>query len=234
MAGTGMSRMVALALLLGASGVTLGGQGKVDLTKVVQETQRMSQSAGEMTLVWWIPDEFWEHSLSQDPSVTSDQIKQIVSTLSPYTIVAVVDGKMGAFGGITYRPETEIRSSLKIVDGKGITYQPLDQSKIDGDTKNLLAMIRPVIVNMLGPMGQNFHFVVFPGKDSSQQKIADAKSKGSFTVRLGQRQFRWRLPLGSLMPPKPCPKCKEQCSGAWEFCPWCGTKLSTKPLLFGR
>jgi len=86
-------------------------------------------------------------------------------------------------------------------------------------------MIKPVIVNTLGPLGQNMHFFLFPAKNKSGRNIADAKKGGVFSVRLGEREFKWRLPLGSLLPPKICPRCGEKLSGAYKYCPYDGTPL---------
>lgn len=86
-------------------------------------------------------------------------------------------------------------------------------------------MMKPLFANMLGPMGQNMVFFLFPSNNKEGQKIADSKKEGSFSVEMGEREFRWRLPLGSLLPPKICPTCGEKLSGAYKFCPWDGTKL---------
>jgi hypothetical protein len=47
-------------------------------------------------------------------------------------------------------------------------------------------------------------------------------------VKMGEKEFHWRLPLGSLLPPKICPKCGETFSGAYKFCPWDGSTLVEK------
>jgi len=78
---------------------------------------------------------------------------------------------------------------------------------------------------MLGPTGQNTHFFLFPAKNEKGQKIAEAKKEGTFSVELNEREFSWRLPLSSLLPPKICPTCGEKLSGAYKFCPWDGSKL---------
>ena len=53
------------------------------------------------------------------------------------------------------------------------------------------------------------------------------KSKGGVKFKVATQEFRWRLPLGALMPAKVCAKCNDKCSGAWDYCPWCGTRLET-------
>lgn len=223
-----VSVLTAVLLLFGwmASGLAREGTGfEVDLTALTQETQKISQKPEEMTLLWWIPEEFWRVSFAQNPTMTSAGIEEFVKVLRPYILIVVVDGKMGSFGGITYRSEADIQRTLQIKDRKGTYYRPLSQDKIDADLRNFLAMMKPVLANMLGPLGKNMNFFAFPAKDRKGQKIVDVKKQGAFSVKFDEREFRWRLPLGSLLPPKICTRCKEKCSGAWNFCPWCGTEL---------
>jgi len=63
---------------------------------------------------------------------------------------------------------------------------------------------------------------------SAGRRIADAKEEGSFAVLIGEKKYRWKLPLGSLLPPKTCAECGEELSGAFKFCPYEGTKLPGK------
>lgn len=212
-------------LLFGWMATGLAQENIVDINALTQETQKMSQKADEMTFVWWIPEEFWGASFAQDPNTTVAQAEEFIKILRPYTVIVVVDGKIGAFGGVTYMPEAAIRDSIQIKDSKGARYLPLSEGAIDADTKSLLSMMKPLFANMLGPMGQNMYFFLFPSNNKEGQKIADAKKEGSFSVEMGEREFRWRLPLGSLLPPKICPTCGEKLSGAYKFCPWDGSKL---------
>jgi hypothetical protein len=198
---------------------------KVDVQELIRETQKMEQKAHQITLVWWTPKEFWEVSMAQNPGVTAAQAQEFVKVFQPYIVLAVFDGKVSPFGGITYRPEPEIRADLRVLDKAGTSYAALTEDQIQPDTKNLLAMMKPVLTNALGPLGQNMNFYVFPGKDAKDQPIAEAKTPGALAVKVGDREFKWRLPLSSLLPPKACAKCQEKCSGAWSFCPWCGTAL---------
>ena len=73
----------------------------------------------------------------------------------------------------------------------------LMEDEIDADTKNMLQILKVILANMLGPMGQNMHFLLFPGKTDSGSRIASAKDKGQFSVKLGQKEFKWRPPLRS-------------------------------------
>lgn len=204
-------------------GLCQGGQ--VDITALTQETQKLSQKADEMTMIWWIPEEFWAVSAAQNPAATEADVQELLKTLRPYTVIVAVDGKIGSFGGVTYTSEVAMRASMQLVDDQGNSYRPLTAQDIDPDTQSFLSMMRPVLSNMLGPVGQNMHFFVFPGKGKSGKQIADAKKEGAFSLRLAGKEFKWRLPLGSLLPPKTCPVDGEKLNGAWKFCPWHGSKL---------
>ena len=220
-----ITRITLTLLFLVYVSTGLPQENKVNLNTLTQETQKMSEMANEMTLIWWIPEEFWRVSFEQDPSITAEQTEEFIKVLRPYTIIVAVDGEMGTFGGITYESERSIRSSIRIIDNEGSTYSPLNRNSINADCENFLAMMKPVFVNMLGPMGENMHFFLFPAESKNGEKIADAGSEGTFSVELGQRKFKWRLPLGSLLLPKICPVCKEKLNGAYKFCPWDGTRL---------
>jgi len=217
---------VAVFMLYGGMKISLAQEeGRVDLNALIQETQKISQKADEMTLVWWIPEEFWRISFTQDPTATEAQSEEFIKVLQPYTLIAVVDGKVGSFGGITYSSEADIRANINIRDSQGAYYLPFNEDEIGADVKNFLSMIKPIFVNTLGPLGQNMHFLLFPAKNRSGRNIAEAKKEGTFSVKLGEREFKWRLPLGSLLPPKICTKCGEKLSGAYKYCPYDGTPL---------
>jgi hypothetical protein len=218
-------RLAALLVVLLTVTAVAASETQVDINALTQETQKMSDNPDEMTLIWWIPVEFWAETFKRDPMVNEAQAKDFINVLKPYTVISVVDGKMGAFGGVTYKARADIRSKIRIEDSDGGIHRPLSLEKVDADTRNFLSMMKPVMINMLGPMGQNMHFFVFPGKNEQDEEIAAAREEGSFSISLGDRKFRWKLPLETLFPEKTCAKCGEKCSGVWNFCPWCGTEL---------
>lgn len=222
----GLSIFLTFAIL--ASGALKSGipqEPKIELNALISETQKSSDKPNAMIMIWWIPEEFWLASAAQDPSFTDAQAQEIIKILQPYTIIAVVDGTVGSFGGVTYNPESSIRSNIVLIGTDGLSYRPLSSQTIGADAKNLISMLKPVIANMLGEMGQNFHFFLFPAKDKQGANIAQANKDGIIRIQLRNEEYRWRLPLSSLLPAITCPQCGEKCSGAWEYCPWCGTKL---------
>lgn len=205
--------------------LSLAEENKIDLNALTQETQKVSKESNQMTMLWWIPEEFWRANFSQNPDITEAQIDEFIGALRPYTVIVVVDGSIGSLGTITYKSEEDVRSVIQIADNQGASYKPLVEDAIDNNAKNILLMMKPVFSNMLGPMGQNMHFFLFPAKDANGNSIAEAAKEGSFTVKLGEKEFKWKLPLNSLLPLKVCPTCGENLNGTYNFCPWDGTKL---------
>ena len=196
------------------------------LNALIQDTQKKSDRAGEVSFVWWIPQEYWQLSFSQNPTITPEQSEKVLSVFRPYTIIAVVDGKTGQAAGITYKSEADIRSNIKLKDKAGNVYLALGDEQINVETKSFLAAMKPVLSNVLGPMGQNMYFFVFPAQDSAGADIASAAKEGSFSVELSEgRVFSWDLPLSSLLAQKTCPACGRKLNGSYKYCPWDGTKL---------
>jgi hypothetical protein len=201
-----------------------------DMGAFLKETQRASSSPRELRLIWWIPTQFWEASMAKG-GADRKKMDEILEVLGRYTMVAVVDGHIGPMGGVTYMPPEAIRQAIIVKDPYGGAHRPLDDAAIDADTRNLLQTARPIVANVLGPTGQNMHFILFPSKTSDGRPIADPMSSGTFTVTLGAADFSYRLPLGSLLPPKYDPKSGEVFPGNYQFNPFTGTSLTTtKPV----
>lgn len=78
-------------------------------------------------------------------------------------------------------------------------------------------------------MGKNVAFFVYEAKDKAGNRPIDPNKPGSFDVRMGEEDFHWRLPLGSLLPVRVCPKCGETFPGNYTFCPFDGVQLKEKP-----
>ena len=220
--------LMCIILVLGWSVSGRAEFENVNVNKLIEETQMMSEDVDDMTLVWWMPNEFWQISFAQEPSISAEEVRQSLEMLANYTIIMLVDGSIGTFGGVTYQSESYLRSNTTISDMNGKQYAPMASTAIDADTKALLTSMKPVFANMLGPMGENMHFLVFPAHGSDGQKITNALEEGFFTVMTSGNSFTFRLPLGSLLPPKYCPVDGEEMNGAWNYCPWHGEKLILK------
>lgn len=203
-------------------------QPKVNVADLILETQQQSMESEKVSIVWWIPLDFWRVNLEADPSVTDQQAKEFLGVLEPYLVVVVVDSKIGPLGGATFTAEQTLRSRLQVIDSRGRSYLPLADEKISADAKNFTQMMRPLLASSMGQLGENMVFFLFPARDDAGKAIADPLGEDDFEIRLGEERYSWRLPLGSLMPPKVCPDDGEVLNGAWSYCPWHGTKLKAQ------
>jgi hypothetical protein len=92
----------------------------------------------------------------------------------------------------------------------------------------MLAIMKPMFANMLGEFGKNVSFLAFEGKNKDGTRRVDPIKPGILTAKLNEEELRWRLPLGSLLPAKICPKCSETFPGNYGFCPFDATPLKEK------
>jgi hypothetical protein len=196
----------------------------VDLVALAQETQKISQKTDELTLIWWIPEEFWKASFAQQKQISAEQAEEFLKVMRPYVVVAVVKGKIGLTS--TFEPEEFARANTKVIDAQGKAIAPLGDAEVDATAKGVLGLFKPMLSNMMGAMGKNMHFLVFPAKTADGRQVVDTNQKGRFSVTVANKEFKWRLPLDSVLPKQTCSKCQEECKGSWIFCPWCGTKLA--------
>ena len=206
----------------------LAQNAKARLNELNRETQKQGSRASRVTLVWWVPPEFWRAALSASGTVPADKVEQAVAAISDVNVFIVVDGKIGAFGSMTFEPQAELEKNLSVMDSSGKAIAAVPDAKQPGATKNMLAMMKPLVSNMLGEFGKNISFFVFEGKNKDGTRRVDPTKAGMLTAKLGEEEFRWRLPLGSLLPAKVCPKCGETFPGNYGFCPFDATPLRDK------
>ena len=167
---------------------------------------------------------FWKASRAQQKQLSAEQIEGFLKVMRPYVVVVVAKGKVGLTS--TFESEEFARANTKVIDSQGNACAPLSDADLDATAKMVLGMFKPVLSNMMGPLGKNMHFMVFSAKTADGRQVIDTKQKGPFQVTVASKEFKWRLPFDSVLPKQTCPKCKEDCKGSWEYCPWCGTKLA--------
>ena len=215
---------LAVVLTFAAPRFAMAAQS-IDFDQLLVESQKQSAAADRLAMVWWMPKQFWQANFQQDDSMTDADREEILNVLSPYFVLLALDGTLGPFGGATFHDKGTLEESITLVDGNGERYSPLNKSQISPDAWNFVMMMRPFLTSMIGDVGENLHFFLFPAATSEGDRIADAAAPGSFSVELGEDVFDWILPLGSALPSKVCPEDGEKMSGAWIYCPWHGKKL---------
>ena len=200
---------------------------EIDLSVLIHELQRTIAEHGYTGLLFWTPAEYWEKAAERG-GLSAEKAQELYAPLRKYTVVILGIGKNG-IGNINWISEPVIRSNLKLRDSAGNDYEPVQE--VSGDAKGLTSILKPVLANVLGTMGQNLEIYFFPGANKMAQPIADPLSPGSFSVVitdiLGAKEsiYEWKLPLTSLSRPRHCPVGKERMEANWKYCPWHGVKL---------
>ncbi|MFD2726097.1 hypothetical protein [Hyunsoonleella rubra] len=197
----------------------------VSLDKLITETQYSSDSTESIDLIWWIPTEYWNVVFSQDKTVSKSESEAIINLLKNYVTIIAVKGKVGLFGGVTYASKDSIQSSLK-VKFKTEELQLENEKNYDPDLLNFLSLIKPMMSNMLGPMGENMQVFLFKNPGFKKILPVDPYSSENLYFSLGDFENVVELPLGSLLKEKVCKECNKMLNGKWSYCPYDGTELS--------
>lgn len=198
--------------------------GDVSLDALLTETQFSSDDQDLLELVWWFPAAFWEVTFAQDPSTSKEEAQEIIDLFRGYELFAVIKGKIGIFGGVTYNSLDDVRDIFS-VSYKGQELTLVDNKDISADLSNFLSIVRPMMSNMLGPMGENLHFLFVEHPVENTVLPIDPISNSDLKIELGAFKPNVTLPLSSLLLEKQCPVDKKWHSGKWTYCPFHGNKL---------
>lgn len=218
-----MRKIIFAALLC----LMVSGAAGTDIQKLVQDTQRVVQKPSEILMVWWIPVEFWDAVLKDNPKVTDDAKRQLHDSLNSYMVFVVIAMDVGPMGGMTPRARATTEAQTQfIVDGKSVPLVAAEE--LNADAMNFVSMMKPMMANMLGQFGRGFEILLYPNPAKKGAAPISALQKGSFTYVAYGNRFDWRLPVGSLLPAKVDPRTREEFPGDYNFNPLTGEKLVTK------
>lgn len=200
---------------------------EVDIDDLIAECQRAVRGRSYVGFVWWVPVEFWLESAREESGIPPSVVEEF-EALRAYTTVVVVAGRIGRLGTVHFVSGEDLRANIVIRDRKGIEYRPL--AEISEEARMLALVLRPVLAQATGRMGESMEVLFFPGANSEGDPISHPLRVGGFEVVLrhvvGDEQvFEFRTPLSSLRPPRFCPAGGERVEANWKFCPWHATPL---------
>jgi hypothetical protein len=197
----------------------------VDQNELVKSTQLTFSGQDDVKIIWWIPTEFWKVVYAKQPDLSQDAVAEIVDGLDQYTFIGIVDGKMEETGKVKYRSEEFVRKNLQIEDSLSETFAPLDEKNIDETTKMVLDLIKPMLKNMLGAMGDHFYFIAFTNKNSKDKPLLDPYCDNGSMILYEEEEINLNGPIACLLADKICPVDKEPMNGTWKYCPHHGVAL---------
>ncbi len=226
----------ATCLFIAMTGLALAAERK-DPTEInpvdfTTETQQMSSEASVLDMAWWIPPEFWEAVLRQDPSVPRDQADAMLEVMQPYFVIVVVQADISPFGSFTFIPEPRIERGLGVtyIDERGNRSSLEVLETTNPDFELLLLQLGPILANAMGNLGENFNFYAFSATDEDGNRVASPYEPGRIRISLSAREgaapteFEFEAPLDALFRPRICPNGKPA-HISWNFCPWDGSRL---------
>ena len=213
--------ILTFALLFSVAGFSQ--EKDIDLIEMVQDLQQLTKTEQSMKMVWWIPALYWEVALQDKPQIPEEAVEDLITNLEDYHIFAAFHADIGIFG-MNYKDSLNV----SFIDSDGNTYAPISEDKLSDETINVINTLKPTLANMIGKLGEEMQYFVFPSKNKKGKYIADPLNEGNFKVALDGEDFKWRLPLASVVPKKICPTDQEEMNGAWKYCPWHGKELSAQ------
>lgn len=182
-------------------------------------------------IVWWLPNEFWESTYARDTTTSDKDKSAMLAAVEGVSLLGVVQADISPLGSFKFYPKEDVQKNMVITftgkDGKSRRV-PVEKD-INPDLKVLLGIIKPMLAQAIGNMGENLHFFVLKDKDEDGNRILDPYEGGVLNFKL--KEFSGRdifaniyLPLNSLYVPRNCPNGRPA-DVTWDYCPWSGEKL---------
>lgn len=195
----------------------------VDLDALINETQFSLDEAAsdDITLVWWVPTEFWATIYAQDESVDAETAQEIVDALDDYTLVLVVDGTISEMGNFRSKKPSELVDLTSVTSADGKKFKPLDHDDLSFEAQLMIGVLKPVLSNLLGKFGEGMHIMAFT---NGGEGVIDAYKEGG-SITYDDTDIDVATPLSSLLVEKECPEDGEKMDPKWNYCPIHGTKL---------
>jgi len=196
----------------------------VVLDDLINDTQYSNDSSDDIEILWWLPTEYWQVVFAQDEMTSASEAQMLVELLEEYTIIIVIKGKVGLFGGVSFAQRSEIEDLIS-VSYNDTKLSLTNEDKLEPDFVNFISMIKPIMKNIMGPMGENMQIFVF---ENRHKDVINAKENGTVKMTLGEFNKDIDLPLSSLLMQKVCPTDKKLLNGIWTYCPFHGTELKNQ------
>lgn len=202
--------------------------GQIKLEELAQDTQRLSSQPDGLELVWWLPSVYWQ-AAAQTAGLPEADKAAFLRAFDGYVMVATVQGTMGLAGVDRFMDAREALADLRLVDTAGKTHLSLPDEQVPVPLKTMLGVMKPILANMIGPMGSNMHFAVFEDRDAEGKPLFDPLGSGRIRILTDRNSYSFRLPLGSLLPSRQDPVTGDVFPGDYLYSPYTGAPLQSAP-----
>lgn len=200
--------------------------------QLTQDARLTSHSDNSMTLVWWMPPEFWAASFSKEKDIDAATREEMLKSIRPYSVLVVIRADVSPLGSFHFHDYTTVTRSINAsvinAQGKGVPLTLVD--KPTAEFQGLLNVMKPMMGAAMGNMGANMHFLVFSDMAGDGSRLASPYLPGRIHVdftgktRKSAESYDIETPLNALFVPRLCPNGKPA-HVSWTVCPWDGSKL---------
>lgn len=201
--------------------------------QMIEDTQVIAQGASDnhTSVVWWIPQEFWEATHARETSVSDVDKAALEGALKGVTLLGVVQADVSSASEFKFYSKEDVVKNIFVsyTDAAEKTQRVTVVEDIGPDLQVILDAMKPVLAQALGNMGENFHFFVLKDSNPDGGRLVNPLKSGVLNVKLEELSgnvinAKINLPLDSLFVPRKCPNGKDA-HVTWGYCPWSGEKL---------
>ena len=230
--------MIAAITVLSISTYAIAAERKllmnVDTDELSTDTQVSAEGAGDthFAMIWWIPTEFWDATLSREAVLTEAQKNYFLDTMSNISLLATIQADITELAAFHYylKEEVEEKMFITFTDTTGRRKRLLPMTSVTEDQEVVLGIFKPILEAAMGNLGKNMHFFVLNDKSNSSHRIIDPYRTGYLSVQLSKRNGDLitagiEMPLNALFVPRKCPNGKSA-HVSWKYCPWSGKRLN--------
>jgi len=201
---------------------------KVDLGVFIKEIVSIKVSANLAQSAIWLPFEFYIES-NRIQGKSTEQIERELAPLKPYLVFMVQCSAENPDASLTYESIQQLHARAILKAKNGSETKPL--TKIPKLLSVRLKAIKSLMSQDSPQSAANMHILVFPLKNTAGAAIVNTNTRDKLTLVLNagalfeKAVFTWRTPFDALTQEVICPRCRENASAKWHYCPWCGNRL---------
>lgn len=195
------------------------------ISEITRDLMIVDHRSNELAFVWWLPYEYWEILFDQQLLESKQTTEELLAILKQHNIFAVMKGEIGQNGNVVYKSGDEITQNIIFTDAYGSRYFPVKPENTEYRLQMLFTNFKPVFAQMMGSYGQNINLVVFDVSQNPESR-PNPTDTGRYYMKFFNKDYSFRLPVGSFLPPKYCPVDGEKYKGHWDYCPFHGNKLT--------
>ena len=204
---------------------------KIDLSVFIKEIVSIKVSANRAQSAIWLPFEFYIEA-NRIQGKSTEQIEKELAPLKPYLVFMVQCSAESPDTSLIYESIGQLHARAILKSKNGSETKPL--TKIPKQLSVRLEAIKSLMSQDSPRSAANMHILVFPRKNTAGVAIVNTNTRDKLTLVLNEGAlfkkavFTWRTPFDALTQEVICPRCRENASAKWHYCPWCGNKLQSR------